>query len=284
MDVTTFTSQRRRIATAAGEVAYTEFGAGPAAVFVHGLGTNGLLWRHVIDRLRDTSRCIAVDLPLHGGTPAREDPSVTAMSEVLTELCAGLGLDQIDLVGNDTGGAVTQVFAARHPERLRTLTLTNCDTEDNFPPPGFLPVIEMAARGELAPMLARLARDPAAARASAFSAGFEHPDRITDEEFRDYLTPIVGTMDNARHFERMLAALGSADDLKQVAEQLRGLEVPTLLVWGTGDEAFGVEWAYRLRDTIPGARDVVEVDGAKLFFPAERPDDLVVALREHWQR
>ena len=65
---------------------------------------------------------------------------------------------------------------------------------------------------------------------------------------------------------------------------LRALNVPTLLVWGTGDQAFGVKWAYYLRDMIPGAREVIEVDGAKVFFPEERPDDLVPHLRRQWGR
>lgn len=284
MDVATFTSHRRSLATDAGDIAYTEFGTGPAAVFVHGLGTNGALWRHVVGELGDTTRCIAVDLPLHGGTPPRDDMSVTGMAAVLGELCAGLGLGPIDLVANDTGGAVAQVFAARNPELLRTFTLTNCDTDGNFPPPPFAPVIEMAARGELAPMLAQMLGNADAIRASALGAGFEHPDRIADEELLAYATPVAGTPERARHFERMLAALRDADDLKAVDDRLRALNVPTLLVWGTGDEAFGVEWAHRLKDTIPGVTKIVEVDGAKVFFPAERPDALVGPLRAHWGR
>ena len=69
MDVSTFTTYRQSLSTPAGEIAYTELGSGPVALFVHGLGTNGVLWRQVIEDLQDTSRCIAIDLPLHGGTP-----------------------------------------------------------------------------------------------------------------------------------------------------------------------------------------------------------------------
>jgi pimeloyl-ACP methyl ester carboxylesterase len=58
--------------------------------------------------------------------------------------------------------------------------------------------------------------------------------------------------------------------------------VPTLLVWGTGDPNFELEWAYRFRDAVPGVTEVVEVPGAKLFFPDERPEDLVPHLRRHW--
>lgn len=60
MDVNTFLSHRRSLATPSGEIACTEFGAGPAALFVHGVGTSGVLWRQVIEDLSDTSRCIAV--------------------------------------------------------------------------------------------------------------------------------------------------------------------------------------------------------------------------------
>lgn len=81
----------------------------------------------------------------------------------------------------------------------------------------------------------------------------------------------------------MIAALDPAD-LSGVSGALRTLEVPTLLIWGTNDEAFGLKWAYQLRDTIPGVRDVIEVEGAKTFFPFERPDDLAEHLRNFWGR
>src|SRR6516162_9741391 len=134
MDVSTFTAHRRALITPAGQIAYTEFGDGPAVLFVHGLATGGLMWRHVIEQVSDTSRCIAIDLPAHGGTPQREDLSVGAIADVLEELCDGLRLGQVDLVANDTGGAISQIFAARYPQRLRSFTLTNCDTDGNFPP------------------------------------------------------------------------------------------------------------------------------------------------------
>lgn len=153
MDISEFTARRRTLTVASGDIAYTESGAGPAAVFVHGLATSGALWRHVIEQVDGTTRCIAVDLPLYGGAPPREDPSVTAMAQLIADLCQGLGLDRIDLVGNDTGGVVAQIVAASQPELLRSLVLTNCDTEGNFPPQAFMPVIEAAVRGEIAPLL-----------------------------------------------------------------------------------------------------------------------------------
>jgi pimeloyl-ACP methyl ester carboxylesterase len=283
MDASTFLAHRRTLSTPAGEIAYTELGDGPAALFVHGIGTSGLLWRHVIGDLRDTTRCIAIDLPLHGGTPARDDLSATAMAQAVADLCDGLGLTQVDLVGNDTGGAIAQLFAARQPARIRSLVLTNCDCEGNFPPPEFAPVVAAARRGELANLLTALAADIDVWRQSPAAAGYEHPDRVPEEVWRAYFTPIAGTAERARDFERVVAALDPAE-MDPAGGPLRALDAPTLLVWGTGDAAFGLKWAYYLRDMIPGAQEVIEVDGAKVFFPEERPEDLIPHLRRHWGR
>ncbi|HWG01394.1 MAG TPA: alpha/beta fold hydrolase [Trebonia sp.] len=162
MEVSTFTARRKTVTTQAGDIAYTEFGDGPAALFIHGIGTSGAAWRHVIEQLAGTTRCIAVDLPVHGGTPARADLSVATMATLARDLADALDLGQVDLVGADTGGAVAQIFAARNPARLRTLALTNCDTDGNFPPPEFAPIIEAARQHQLAGALSAITADPAA--------------------------------------------------------------------------------------------------------------------------
>jgi pimeloyl-ACP methyl ester carboxylesterase len=283
MDVSNFTAHRRALITPAGQIAYSEFGDGPAAVFVHGLATSGLLWRHVIEQLSDTSRCIAIDLPAHGGTSPREDLSVGAIADVLEELCDGLRLGQVDLVANDTGGAISQIFAARYPQRLRSFTLTNCDTDGNFPPQEFAPIVDLARQGQLAPILVDIANDPASWRSSPLAGLYSDPAAIPDEVWREYYA-VGETGERARDVERMIAAFDPAD-LAAASGGLRTLQVPTLIVWGTAKENnFDVKWAYQLRDMIPGARDVVEVDGAKLLFPEERPGDLVPHLRSLWDR
>jgi pimeloyl-ACP methyl ester carboxylesterase len=285
MDLSELDAHRHMVDTPSGPISYVDVGdrAAPPALFVHGVGTNAHLWRKVIAGVRDQRRCIAVDLPLHGQTPARADQdfSLGGLARVLLELCDALDLAAVDLVANDTGGAVAQVFAGRHPGRLRTFTLTNCDTGDNIPPEAFRPTVEMAARGELAPAAGALVENPDLARASGLGDGYEHPEFLTDEVIRAYLGPVLGTLEAARQFERCLTAL-VADDLLEVEPALKDLTVPTLVVWGTGDEFFDVSWARWLRDTIPGVTEVVEVPGAKLFFPDERPEDLVPHLRRHW--
>ena len=287
MDVSAFLARRRTLPAAGGEIAYTEFGdaAAPAALFVHGLATGGLMWRHVIEQLSATARCIAIDLPAHGGTPARADMSVSAMAEVLAELSGGLGLGQVDLVGNDTGGAVCQIFAARYPGSLRSITLTNCDTDGNFPPPQFAPLIELARQGKFAEGFAALFGDPASWATAPLAQLYEDPAKVSGEVWREYYSPRSETpLDRARDIEAIMAAFDPAL-LAAATPGLRALRVPALIVWGTGDEStFAVKWAYALRELIPGARDVIEVDGAKLMFPEERPGDLVPHLREFWGR
>ncbi|HXL45564.1 MAG TPA: alpha/beta fold hydrolase [Candidatus Binatia bacterium] len=151
MDAETFHARRRFAETPSGRIAYVEQGRGPAAVFLHGVPLNGFHWRHVIDAVGDLRRCIALDLMGLGYTEIRpdQDVSFTAQARMLAELCDALDLGPIDLVGNDSGGGIAQLFAAGHPERLRTLTLTNCDTHDNWPPEAVKPIIEAARSGAL---------------------------------------------------------------------------------------------------------------------------------------
>ena len=274
---------RRSVTTRSGEISYLDVGTGPAALFVHGIATNAYLWRNVIGAVAGQRRCIAIDLPVHGRSPATDgqDLSLAALAAGLEDFCDALGLTGVDLVANDTGGAIAQIFAARHPHRLATLTLTNCDTSGNMPPEAFKPVIELAAAGELAPTVVAMYADPAAAAQVAFGTGYEHLDRVDPVLIRSYLEPWSGTVEAARHFERLLNALDD-QDLTAVTPQLAELTVPTLIVWGTGDDFFDVSWAYWLRDTIPGTTRVVTVDGARLFFPDERPGDLIPHLQQHW--
>jgi pimeloyl-ACP methyl ester carboxylesterase len=272
----------RTVQTRSGDIAYVDTGGqGRVALFVHGVGTNSHLWRNVVHALADDPerRCVALDLPLHGESPPRQDYSLPALAEAIEDFCAALDLTGIDLVGNDTGGAISQVFAARHPERLRTFTLTNCDTHDNLPPEQFKATVELAERGELAPLVA--AGNALAVARASFGPGYERAEALSDETLHVYIDPISRTPERAREFERFLVSLRAAD-LLDAEPALRKLDVPTLVVWGTSDEFFELSWAYWLRDTIPGVTEVVEIEGAKLFFPDERAADLVPHLRRHW--
>jgi pimeloyl-ACP methyl ester carboxylesterase len=285
MTIIELEAHRHTITTPHGPVSCIDVGSGPVALFVHGLGTNALLWRHVIRAFADDRRCVAIDLPLHGRTPAAagQDFTLSALAEVIEGVCETAGLRSVDLVAHDTGGAVAQVFAARHSRRLRSLCLTNCETHHNVPPEAFKPTADLAATGALAAGAEALLADPEAARALVFGSGYEDVTHLDLELLRSFLDPVLGTPERARQFERFILSL-RPDDLLAAEPQLARLTVPTLIVWATQDVFFDLSWAYWLKSLIPGASEVIEIDGGRLFFPEERPADLIDALHKHWAR
>ena len=184
------------VRTPSGSIAYAEQGAGPVALFVHGVLLNKHLWRHQLTQLSDIRRCIAVDLLAHGDTElaAAGDLSVTANAKMLGEFLDARQFDQVDLVGNDSGGGIAQIFAALYPHRVRSLTLTNCDTHDNWPPEPFKPFLAMAAAGGLRDTLqAMLSNKDVYRSPAALGPAYEHPERVSDETIDIYLQPLVRT-------------------------------------------------------------------------------------------
>jgi pimeloyl-ACP methyl ester carboxylesterase len=275
---------RNQVQTKSGPASYIDTGGpGRVALFVHGLGTSSYLWRHVIGQLDGQRRCVAVDLPLHGQTPAAADQDFTlpGFARFLAEVCEGLELTDIDLVANDTGGAISQVFATGHPELLHTLTLTNCEAHDNLPPKLLLPAVWLAHMGLAARISPRLLRDIRRGRKRFYGLGYQDIENLPEDLARFWLESQFATPELARQNERIMTSL-HARDLLAIEPALARLQVPTLIVWGTGDKFFRLKWAYWLRDTIPGATEVVELSGARIFFPDERATELTAALRRHW--
>jgi pimeloyl-ACP methyl ester carboxylesterase len=276
---------RRSVQTASGRISYTEQGEGPVALFVHGVLLNGHLWRHQLAHLSDIRRCIAVDLLAHGDTEIApdQDVSVTANANMLKEFLDALKIEQVDLVGNDSGGGIAQIFAASYPERVRSLTLTDCDAHDNWPPEAFKPFLAMAAAGGLRGTLDAMLSDKSVYRSpQALGPAYEHPERLTDDSIEKYLRPLVRTEQRTRDLQRFLAAFDNKHTLA-VEAGLKKLKAPTLIVWGTDDMYFDVKWSRWLADTIPGARRRVEFKGARIFFPEERWAEFNEELRAHWQ-
>jgi pimeloyl-ACP methyl ester carboxylesterase len=276
---------RSEIQTKSGPASYIDTGGpGRPVLLVHGVGSSSYLWRNVIAELDGERRCVAFDLPLHGHTPAApgQDFTLPGLARFIVGGCDALGLADIDVVANDTGGAVTQVFAANHPERLHTLTLTNCEAHDNVPPKVLLPAVLLARLGLLAPIAQRLARDIPRSKKRVYGMGYQDISKLPDDIARVWLEAQGATREAARQAQRLLTSL-HARDLLAAEPALSRLQVPTLIVWGTNDRAFRTKWAYWLRDTIPGATEVVEIDGGRLFFPDERAGELTAALRRHWE-
>ena len=280
-----FSSPVRTVTTASGTITYAEAGSGPGpvAVFVHGVFLHHGLWAAQLAALSDVRRCLAPDLLAHGGSalaPAGGEPlDLRAQARMIIDFLDALGVYQADLVGNDTGGAICQVAAVMAPDRFRSLTLTNCDVHDNWPPPPFMPIVDLARQGVLATVLPTLGGSAAQIR-SGMGGSFEHPDDVPDEVLLSFFAPFADPA-RAAALQGYVAGMDNAVTVA-IRDDLAKLTVPTQMVWGTGDEFFTLSWAQWLADTIPGAQRIVEVDGAKLFFPMERPEELNRPLRELW--
>jgi pimeloyl-ACP methyl ester carboxylesterase len=281
MEIRAFEAHRRDVTTELGELSYIDIGRGPTALFVHGVVFNAYLWRNVIEILSRDRRCIAVDLPAHGHSVSGpdDDLSLRANAKRLDALCETLGIDSVDLVGNDTGGALSQIFSVRYRERVRTLTLTNTDAHNNLPPEQFKEGKELAAAGKLGALVGEMARNPDLARTAerGFNLSFEHPELLSDEIIDAYIG-VFKDPARAAELDRF-AVSTTVDDLLAVEPGLAELTAPTLIVWGTGDVFFEVDWAYWLRDHIPGTKEVIEIEGGKLLFPTERAGEFVPHLR-----
>jgi pimeloyl-ACP methyl ester carboxylesterase len=291
MEIAEFHASRRFAEVKSGRIAYFERGDGPPALFLHGVPICGYHWRHIFDRVQHKRRCIAIDLMGLGYTEIAptQDVSFTAQAQMLTEVLDHIGIDQVDLVGNDSGGAIAQIFAANHPHRLRSLVLTNCDVHDGWPPPQVLPLLEHSRKGTLAPIFQPTLDHPDLAR-ERYARGesvplfrsYADPGILTDDLIRLYLQPLLSSPQRIDAFGRYWLGFDNAQTVA-IRPALERLEVPTLIVWGLKDIFFDRKWAWWLKGTIPGAKDVIEVEDGRLFFPEDRPDTLAQPMLKFWE-
>jgi pimeloyl-ACP methyl ester carboxylesterase len=283
MKVEEFHQLRKFADTTFGKIAYVEKGAGPAALFVHGFPVNGFAWRGTLDDLAGQRRCIALDLMGLGYSEvaADQDLGFDQQAAMIAAFIDRLGLPQIDLVGNDSGASISQVFAARYPSRLRSLTITNCEVHDLWPNPMLKAVFDQFADPSIVGGLNAMLQSAAVAR-QGLNAVYEDVQRIPDEAFKTYLEPVLSSEARTNSLRRFLS-LGNLKVLKAIAPQLRELKVPALIVWGEADTAFDLKSPQWLKDNLGNVRRLVMVPGAKLFFPEDHPKLMSVLLQEFWR-
>ena len=134
----------------------------------------------------------------------------------------------------------------------------------------------------MAAIVKRLAADFGLARSNAGFARLRATDDLPDEQLHAYLAPLAESEHRARELERCVAQLEPAPLLadRASAQATRCPDVARLGYRRPVLRASRAEW---LRDTIPGVDEIVEIDDARLFFPDERPADLVPHLLRHWK-
>lgn len=282
-DAAAWNAARRFAKTRFGDIAYVERGSGPAALFLHGFPLNGFQWRGAFDRLAGHRRCLAPDFLGLGYTKvaAGQSRDPQAQVDMLIAFLDERGVDTVDLIANDSGGGVAQFFLVQHPERVRTLLLTNCDTEPDCPPPALKPVLDLSREGKfveqwLAPDLA----DKTRARSAQGLGGATFSFRVspTDEAVDMYLGPLVRNPDNTHAY-----ALGlERNFLAGIEPKLKASRVPTRIIWGMADDIFLPSSPDYLDRTFGASRGVRKIPEAKLFFPEEFPDVIAEEARKLW--
>jgi pimeloyl-ACP methyl ester carboxylesterase len=264
----------------AGRIRYRERGHGPPIVFLHGIVANGVLWRRVAPRLSADYRCIVPDWPLGSHELALKpgcDFSLPGLADLVGDFLTTLELDGVTLVANDTGGAIAQWVAIRHPERLARLVLTPCDAFDNFLPP-------------VLRHLQLFGRRPAGLRVLAEALRFRVIQRLPiafgrltvrpiDREAMDaYTRPLRTNAGVRRDFAALVRAI-SKRYTQEAAQRLAAFDKPALVVWSLDDRLFPLAHGHRLAALLPQGRLEV-IDDAGAFIPEDEPELLAVRIAE----
>ena len=108
-------------------IAYRTAGEGPPVLLLHGIGSGSASWEAQFNGLSGRFRIVAWDTPGYGASDPLpgERPDSGAYGDAVADLLDGLGLERIHLLGHSLGGLIAAAFAARHPRRLLSVTLSD---------------------------------------------------------------------------------------------------------------------------------------------------------------
>ncbi len=255
-------------------------GEGPPLVFAHGWLANANLWRRVVDSLADRFACHVLDLPLGAHRVALDpgaDLSAAGCGELVAEAIAALGLEGVTLVGNDSGGAYSQIAISRHPERVARLVLTSCETpHDEFPPSPFdgLPAVA-ADPAQLRQLLGALEDPEVRKLPAAFGLLTKHPlDAAVSDS---YALPCLRDDGVLHDTAKVMAGASTATVREAGARLVESWQRPALLAWSREDPVFPLEHARRYAAELPRA-ELVEFDDSYSFTPEDQPAALAAAI------
>jgi haloalkane dehalogenase len=286
MSPSEFHASRKFADTSFGRIAYIGQGSGPTTLFLHGLPLCSYQWWGVIEDLAAKRRCIALDEMGLGYTEvaAGQNVSFAEQARMIAAFLDAINLDRVDLVGNDTGGGISQIFAANYPTRVRTLTLTNCEVYDLWPNALLTGFYEGVASGAVPQLLKKMLSDVALARRQLGALVYEDAEMLfTPETVQVYLAPIVASDDRIRQFQQLCDWQKNRPQLMEIAPKLKASQIPAQIIWGEADPVFDVEPSLAwLQTNLGGLRKVTRVPRAKLFFPEEHPRLMSVLLTEFW--
>jgi pimeloyl-ACP methyl ester carboxylesterase len=257
-----------------GRIRYRQLGEGPPVVFVHGLLVNADLWRAVVPQVAEAGlRCIAPDWPLgsHELPVPDADLSPPGLAELMAALLDQLDLTDVTIVANDTGGAITQLLMATHPERVRRVVLTPSDSLERFFPPVFSPLPKLARLPGSTWLLVQLLRLRTLHRLP-FTFGWVAKRPIPPDVLESYLSPSRRDPAVRRDLRRFLRGVHCRHTLA-AARAFPQFTKPVLLAWAEEDRLFPLELAHRLAGLLPQAT-LVTIKDSYTFVPEDQPEVL----------
>src|SRR5215470_2336825 len=266
--------QQKEVDLQAGVIRYRERGAGPPIVFVHGLLVNGDLWRQVVPQLATRFRCITPDWPLGSHRLAMHpaaDLTPPGLARLVADFLTALNIDGATVVGNDTGGAVSQLLVTAHPERVARLVLTDCDAYENFLPPMFR-YLQWAAHVPGAVMCLTQSMRLRALRRLPITYGWLHKRAIDAAISDSYVEPVLSNAAVRRDVAKVLAGISSRYTVEAAARFAR-FQRPVLVVWSDEDRFFPMAHARRLSAEFPNAR-LERITDSYTFVSEDQPQRL----------
>lgn len=272
----------RMVKVGAGQIRVFERGAGPTVVFAHGWFGNANLWRTVVDRLAAGHRCIVLDLPFgaHGTSVDPDaDLSPPGVGAIIIDAIEALELEAVTLVGNDSGGAYSQIGLAVRPERIARLVLASCETPaDEFPPPPFT-ALPQAAQSEraLKSAMQGLRTHEGRMRPAAFGKLIKHP--VEEKIFNTYALPAIED-DRILHDIAKAMRSASATHVRKAGEILTARFVgPVLFAWAADDPVFPLAHARAYAEKFADAR-VELIEDAFSFTAEDQPERLAQLIAD----
>jgi pimeloyl-ACP methyl ester carboxylesterase len=264
-------AQQREASLPQGTIRYRELGTGEPIVLVHGLLVNSHLWADVAELLAKDFRVIAPDLPLGSHTEPLKpgtDLSPLGLAKLIADFLAELELEGVTLVGNDTGGALCQLVAIHHGERVGRLVLTPCDCYESFPPAAFVPLMSLGRVPGAIWALGNSMR-PRFAQRLPIAYGWLSKKPIEDAVMKSFLRPVQ----TDRRIRRELAAIMLGIDKRytlEAAERFGEFTKPVLIAWAPEDHFFKWSRAERLAADFPNAR-LERIEDSLTFVSIDQP-------------
>jgi len=285
-----FSEKKRFVRVGEARVACYEEGDGEPLLLLHGCPFSSYIWRKVIAHLSSRYRCLAPDLLGLGDTETRHgaDWSLRAQAAMVVGFLDALGIERAHVVGHDHGGALAQLLAAEHADRIDRLVISNAEAYDNWPSEEERPFVQATQIPILGDMVMwAYSRRPFFRLALREAKAVHDPKALTPELLDGYIRANLSDRRRRSKTKRFLAGQFNPENNRITMELLDGLrrfDRPTLLIWATEDPHFGPKWGERHYRDIPGAVRLELLPDTGHLVMEEKPEQFAALVGEFLAR